>query len=48
MIEVQSELLEEIAKRRGLSPKRVLYEAVQAYTWAYMQERAEILKGRAK
>lgn len=48
MIEVQSELLEEIAKRRGLSPKRVLYETVQAYTWAYMQERAEILKGRAK
>jgi hypothetical protein len=48
MIEAQSELIEEIAKRRGLTPKRILYEAVQSYTWAYIQERGKVLKGRAK
>jgi hypothetical protein len=48
MIEAQSELLVEIAKRRGISRQYALYEAVKAYTWTWMQERGKQLKEQIK
>lgn len=48
MIDAQSEILDEIAKRRGTTRKHVLYEAVKTYTWAYLQERGLELRTQTK
>jgi len=46
MMEDQSELLVEIAKHRGISKQYALFEAVQAYTRAWLQERGKQLMER--
>ena len=46
MLDAQFEILEEIARRRGIGRLRMLFEVVQSYTWAWMQERGKELRKR--
>ncbi len=44
----QADLLWEIARIRGITKQQALFEAIQGYTWEFIQERAKELKRRKK
>jgi hypothetical protein len=44
MLEDQFELLDGIAHKRGWTKNQILYDAIQSYTWAYIQKRGTELR----